>query len=239
MIAIRRAAVIGARGAGALAVLGVGYLARNWYRYGKVSTRGSADPLLDRFMPTYEVREYHEARVAAPAEITFEAARSMDITGSRLVRGLFRARELVMRAARDAGRQPRPLLEEVQALGWGVLAEERDREIVLGAVTQPWLPNVRFESLAPEEFASFAKAGYVKIAWTLAVEPIEPGSSIVRTETRATTTDQYARDRFRRYWALVSPGVRLIRVESLRLVRAEAERRFRAARAEPTAEVTV
>jgi hypothetical protein len=238
MTPIRRAAVIG-RGAGALALLGVGYLARNWYRYGKVSTDGRADPSLDRFMPTYEVREYHETRVAAPVQITFEAACAMDLTRSRLVRGIFRARELAMRAAHDRERQPRPLLEEVQALGWGVLAEEPDREIVLGAVTQPWLPNVRFESLPPEEFASFARAGYVKIAWTLAVEPIDERSSIVRTETRVITTDQYARNRFRRYWAVVSPGVRLIRVESLRIVRAEAERRFRAARAQPSAEVAV
>ena len=52
---------------------------------------------------------------------------------------------------------------------------------------------------------------------------------MVSTETRVATTDKYARERFRRYWAVVSPGVRLIRVEGLRVVRADAERRYRAA----------
>jgi hypothetical protein len=49
-----------------------------------------------------------------------------------------------------------------------------------------------------------------------------------RTETRVATTDAYARERFRRYWAVFSPGILLIRRASLRLVKADAERRYRA-----------
>jgi hypothetical protein len=49
------------------------------------------------------------------------------------------------------------------------------------------------------------------------------------------TTDPVSRERFRRYWALLSPGILIIRYETLRLVRAEAERqsvgRSRASRA--------
>ena len=41
-------------------------------------------------------------------------------------------------------------------------------------------------------------------------------------------TDAVARSRFRRYWALVSPGVVLIRRQSLRIVKADAEQRSRA-----------
>ena len=214
------------RSAGALALLGAGYVASNWYRYGKVQRDGRADPLVDRFMPTYEVREYHATRVSAPVEIAYDAARDMEMNRSWLVRGIFRARELVMRGTHGEATPPRPLVEEAQALGWGVLAEEA-RQIVFGAVTQPWEANVRFESLPPEEFHSFNRPRYVKIAFTLAAEPIDAHSSMVRTETRVATTDSYARDRFRRYWALVSPGVRVIRLEILRLVRADAKRRAR------------
>lgn len=226
----RRVGRIVAGGAGALALLGFGYLARNWYNYGKVSTAGTADPLLDRFMPKYEVREYHEVRVAAPVDIAFEAARAMDINRSPIVRGIFRARQLALRGE-EAVAPSRPLLDETLALGWAVLAEEPGREIVMGAVTQPWLANVRFEGLSPNEFAAFDRPAYVKIAFTLAASPVDAGSSIVRSETRVATTDAYARERFRRYWTLVSPGVRVIRLESMRLVRADAERRARAARA--------
>ncbi len=108
----------------------------------------------------------------------------------------------------DSASPPRPLLEETQALGWRVLAEEPGREIVLGAVTQPWVANVKFQGLAADEFAAFDRPGYVKIAFTLAADPIDAGTSLVRTETRVVTTDRYARERFRRYWTFVSPGVR-------------------------------
>ena len=234
----RRVGRIVGRGAGALAVLGVGYLASNWYRYGKVSSQGKPDPLLDLFMPRYEVREYHEIRVAASVDIAYDAVRAMNLNRSPLVRGIFRARQLVMGGSEDGAPTPRSLLEETVALGWRVLAEAPGREIVLGAVTQPWVANVRFRGLPPDEFAAFDGPGFVKIAFTLSAEPVNGESSIVRTETRVMTTDRDARERFRRYWAAVSPGVRLIRLEGLRLVRADAERRARAAAETLTAEGT-
>jgi hypothetical protein len=46
------------------------------------------------------------------------------------------------------------------------------------------------------------------------------------------TTDPASRERFRRYWSLFSPGILVIRYEALRMVRAEAERRARAAESE-------
>jgi hypothetical protein len=33
---------------------------------------------------------------------------------------------------------PQPLVDECLSIGWGVLAQESGREMVLGAVTQPW-----------------------------------------------------------------------------------------------------
>lgn len=231
----RRIARLVGGSAGALALLGVGYLAKNWYSYGRASTKGAPDELLDRFIPTYEVREYNEIRVEAPLDIAYDAVRAMDINRSPLVKGIFRARQLAL-GGEDSVPPPRPLLEETQALGWRVLAEEPGREIVLGAVTQPWVANVTFEGLPAEDFRAFDRPAYVKIAFTLAADPIDAQSSTVRTETRVITTDRYARDRFRRYWTLVSPGVRLIRLEGMRLVRSDAERRARAARERTMAE---
>jgi hypothetical protein len=77
----------------------------------------------------------------------------------------------------------------------------------------------------PQDFAAFNEPGYVKIAWTLRADPVDAGSSIFRTETRVTTTDEIARARFRRYWSFVSPGVVLIRRMLLSPLKREAERR--------------
>ena len=93
------------------------------------------------------------------------------------------------------------------ALGWGVLAEIPGREIVVGAVTRPWMAQVVFRALPPDEFARFHEPGYVKIVWTLRADPIGADESVFRTETRAAATDPSARIKFRRYWSFFSPGI--------------------------------
>ena len=105
----------------------------------------------------------------------------------------------------------------------------------MGAVTQPWRAEVEFRGVDPDAFVGFAEPGYAKIVWTLEAEPLGPTSSRFRTETRVRTTDPRSRRLFRRYWALLSPGILLIRRESLKLVKADAERRFQASTPEPAA----
>jgi len=226
----RRAWRVVGGGVGAATLLGLGYVATQWLRYGHVRKRRGPPTLLDRFLPECEVLEQHKTRVAAPADVTFAAAREMSLAASPVVRAIFRGRELLMRSSvpeRAAEQPSRSLLDEVLSIGWGVLAQEPGREIVLGAVTQPWKSHVKFRALPPDEFAAFDTPGFAKIAWTIRAEPLGFATSRFFTETRVATTDPEARKRFRRYWTLVSPGVRLIRRESLRLVRADAERRFR------------
>jgi hypothetical protein len=226
MKTIKRTARMLGQGAGAAALLGAGYIGMTWARYGRASRSASSDPLLDRFMPSYEVREVHETSVAAAAEVTHAAARELDLRRSSLVRAIFAGRELLMGAERREIAQPAGFLNEVLALGWRILAEER-WNVVLGAVTQPWKADVVFRGLQPEEFAQFNEPGYAKIVWNLAAEERGPVASVFRTETRVVTTDSESRSRFRVYWSLVSPGILLIRREALRLVRSEAERRSR------------
>jgi len=208
------------------------HAAMTWYRYGRVRDHcgHQLDELLDRFMPVYEVVERHHIRVAAPAAVTLAAAREQDLLGLPLVRLIFRTREVVLGATPDDRPQPRGLLAAVQALGWGVLADVPGRELVVGAVTQPWKADVTFHALAPGEFAAFSAPGFVKIAWTLRADPVDGEASVFRTETRAIATDASARARFRRYWAFASPGIALIRRLSLRPLQRDAERRARIAR---------
>jgi hypothetical protein len=97
----------------------------------------------------------------------------------------------------------------------------------MGAVTRPWEPNPRFRAIDPARFAAFDEPEYVKIVWSLRADPLAPDESLFRTETRALATDDFARVKFRRYWALVSSGVALIRHASLGPLKEEAERRAR------------
>jgi hypothetical protein len=198
-----------------------------WFRYGHPAAPGpdEADCLLDHFMPDYEVVERHRVRVLAPAGVTLDAAMTTDMQASPIVRAIFRARELVLGASAETVNRPQGLLAQVQALGWRVLAETPGREIVVGAVTQPWMPDVTFRGLDPEAFRAFHEPGYVKIAWTLRADPDGPDRSVFRTETRVATTDATSRAKFRAYWARFSAGIILIRRLMLRDLKVMAERR--------------
>jgi hypothetical protein len=223
--ATRRAARWIAMGLGSAAASYGVMVAAAFFRYGRPAAPApdAHDPFLDSFMPVYEVAERHSIRVNAPVDATWRAAMEVRLQDSVIVSAIFRARELVLGAERSAA-DPRGLLAQMLALGYRVLHEEPGREVVVGAVTRPWEPNVTFRGVPAADFRAFEEPHYVKIVWTLRVEPVGPHETICRTETRVATTDGVARARFRWYWARFSPGIVLIRWMLLRQVKADAER---------------
>ncbi len=215
-----------AAGAGLATASYATYVAATWARYGRPRhNAGAADDLLDQFMPTYEVCDRHDARVATPPEVTLATARAMPLDNARIVRAIFRGRELILRARPDPADRPRGIVELVKSLGWGVLAET-DREIVFGAATKPWQANPVFRAIAPDEFTAFSEPDHVKIVWTLRADPAPDGGSIFRTETRALATDAEARRKFRWYWSFLSPGIILIRRAMVPALREAARRNW-------------
>jgi hypothetical protein len=223
----------GAKAAAAISCLAAAsyaaYVGYAWLRYGHppAPAPGETDALLDRFMPDYDVVERHNLHVAAPADVTFAASMEMDLEDSRIIRAIFKGRQILLGADADAKTETRGLVAVTKALGWGVLADVPGRELVMGAVTQPWKANVVFRGLPPDQFAAFDEPGFVKIVWTLRADSLGADASIARTETRVVATDAAARRKFRWYWARFSPGIVLIREISIRLIKREAERRAR------------
>ena len=214
-------------GAGVAALGYAGLVAWHRSRYGKVDhvADPGADDLLDRFIPSPEVLEHHEIAIAAPAATAMAAAKQMRVMDSPLIRAVFKARELAMGGAADTRAHPDELIEQAQSIGWGILAERPGREIVLGATTMPWHANPVFRSVSPGDFEAFREPGYVKIAWSLRADPVDESHCIFHTETRVSTTEPLARERFKRYWSFVAPGVEVIRMAMLLPLKREAERR--------------
>ena len=181
--------------------------------------------MLDRFIPKPEVVEHHQIAIEAPADVVLDAAKQMRMLDSPLVRAIFKAREFILGGEPDTRVHPQALFEQMQSIGWVVLAEHPGREVVMGAATIPWHANPLFRSVPPGEFEAFREPGYVKIAWSLRAEPDGNDRSIFHTETRVSTTDPPAREQFKRYWSYVAPGVELIRIAILPPLKREAERR--------------
>jgi hypothetical protein len=178
---------------------------------------------INAFIARPDVSECHEVMVNAPAEVVFDVAESLDIRSIPAVNAIFRLRELVLGAHPIPRTGPISLVAETQSLGWGVLAYQPGEELVMGAVTQPWVGDVKFRSVPPEEFSKFSEPGLVKIAWTLEVESIEPGLTRFRTQTRVLATDAASRRRFRLYWTFAGPFIVLIRRLVNRAIRQRAE----------------
>jgi hypothetical protein len=191
--------------------------------------------LIDTYLPKYDERSYHEARVAADRATAFAALRALDLEQSLIVRTLFAIRSFPSRfrgheRAVNSPRVARPFVDSMVDIGWVILEEAPGQEIVAGTVTQPWEATVRFRGLSPSEFVAFEEPGFTKIVWNLAARESD-GGAMISTETRVLATSPGARRRFRRYWLLVRPGVKLIRRIALGKVRRElrrAQKRHRA-----------
>lgn len=124
---------------------------------------------------------------------------AMDLEDSRVIRAIFKGRELLLGAEGDTKPHARALVAATKELGWGVLADVPGHEIVMGAVTKPRKANVVFRSLPPDQFAEFNEPDYVKIVWTLRADAVSHGTSVARTETRVVAADAEARRKFRWY----------------------------------------
>lgn len=183
---------------------------------------------IEQFMPQADYRERHETIIRAPADVVFDVAQHFDLQSMPLVRAIFWLRAVVLGAQRPAAALfASGLVAETKRLGWGELALDPGREVVMGATAQPWKADVTFTAVPADQFLDFAEPDLVKIVWTLEAEPLGPALTRFRTETRVLATDATARQKFRRYWRVCGIGIVMIRWLLLPALRREAERRVR------------
>ena len=177
-----------------------------------------------RFIATPYVRDHHEIVINAPADRVFFDATRIDMQSLPVVRAIFRVRAWLFGDTFEPPRKPLGIVADMMVLGWGLLAHVPCRSIVMGAAAQPWIRNVTFRTIPPDEFAAFAEPDYVKIVWTLEADPIGPERTRFCTETRVEPTSEKARRKFFWYWMAFGIGIRFIRWNMLRQLRRKALR---------------
>lgn len=184
---------------------------------------------LDAFMPAYNFHERHEITIQAPPERVREALNQVSFADIGVMRTLGAIRAIAMghvRAAREAQGAPPavPMIEMIRNPRSGFFPlDDTPREFVFGMAGQPW-NNVGLR-LTPEEFRGWALPDSVKIAANFLIEDAGNGRSRVITETRIAASDESARGRMARYWALIYPGSGMTRRSLLNAIRERAERR--------------
>ncbi len=170
--------------------------------------------LLDTFLPRYDVRECHQTQISAAPEQVYAILRSVDLGGSRWVRGLLRIRGLPASALN---------LEGLLELGFFILGKAPGEELVLGSAGRFWNPSPELQRLSPGEFLSFQRPGCAKAAWNLRVTALSENETLLSTETRVLCLVASGRRWFRLYWLLIRPFSGWIRQALLHAVKRRAE----------------
>lgn len=186
---------------------------------------GNLQTHLDEFIPVFHFNEFHSTRIHAPAYRIFKAIKELRADEIFLFRTLTWIRRLgsssgesILSPARDS-----PILDVAMRSGFVLLAEEPEREFVLGtAVIAP--PDFRGRRHpVPEDFKTIRAPGFAVAAMNFRLEHVATGETLLTTETRIHATDRLSRRRFARYWRLIYPGSSLIRWMWLRAIRKRAE----------------
>jgi hypothetical protein len=191
-----------------------------------------ASTILDRLVPTFQAVERHSAMIAASADQVWAALSQVTTGELRLFRLLMGVRVLpgrLVRSPRARFDADEPLLGWAVRFGFTVLGEDARRELVFGAIGQPWrLAGGRgmVAVVDGNDFAAFDRAGYAKMAANFRLDPIAGGSAVqLTTETRVACTDPTSARRFARYWRLIRPASAAIRRSWLTAIERRAERR--------------
>jgi len=186
--------------------------------------------VLDRLVPTFQAVERHSATIAAAPDQVWAALAQVTTGELRLFRVLMGVRVLpgrLVRSPRARFDADEPLLGWAVRFGFTILGEDDRRELVFGAIGQPWrLAGGRGMAVAGgHDFAAFDQAGYAKMAANFWLDAIAGGRATqLRTETRVVCTDPLSARRFTRYWRLIRPASGAIRRSWLTAIKRRAER---------------
>ena len=198
-------------------------------------------PLIDRYMPRFDVREQHRMRVRAPQDEVYASLERVDFVRSPVIAALLLIRVLPALVSHvAAGKQPRApavgrgiTLASFEGYGFRILERRAPEELVIGLEGQFWRPGGALRTPTAEEFlGSPPRSGAARAVWNFRVIRLDSGASELTTETRVLCASPAVRRRFLPYWWLIRPGSGAIRRAMLRRVRDDAQMRSSLARSE-------
>ncbi|HEY2774172.1 MAG TPA: hypothetical protein VGK20_08990 [Candidatus Binatia bacterium] len=175
--------------------------------------------LIDAFAPDPDAVETHRIEIHAPPPVVYDALWATDIGASSIIRALTELRSLPARIAGKRDSRAGSPAFNLQALidrGFGRIAEDPGREIVLGVSGRFWRPVDNLLPFREQDFRGAVAPGTARAVWNFAVTPKGPSRTLLTTETRVVCGDAASRIKFRAYWMLIRPFSGLIRRIMLR-----------------------
>jgi hypothetical protein len=177
--------------------------------------------LIDSFAPNPDAVETHRININASPEVVYCALWTADLGDSLIIKFLLALRSLpeyILHPFQSAPRDQRITLQTLIDAGFGVLAEQPGKEIVLGVSGKFWRPTGNLSPFNRADFDAPVSAGLARAVWNFHVEG-RSDQAVLSTETRVVCGDRHSRRKFRAYWFFVRPFSGLIRRIMLRAVR--------------------
>lgn len=176
--------------------------------------------LIDQFLPTYDVSNKYAVTINDIASRVYPVVRKMDISDASMSMFLFQLRGI----SSVCGGQDGFDLDSLLKMGFVILDEKKNKELLLGLIGKPWTPDGSLVDFTADEFKDFDKPGYAKIAWNFSLKSAGTGMCQLATETRIACTDKESRTSFGLYWFFVSSFSGLTRKEILQVLKSQAEK---------------
>jgi hypothetical protein len=183
--------------------------------------------LIDDSAPNPDAAEFHEIEVNASADVVYRALWTTDLGASLVIKSLLALRSLpaVIRGRKKSFATSTVTLQSIIDGGFGLLAEEPGREILLGVLGRFWRPTGNVEPFDRDSFSKPVPPGMARGLWNFKVVPAGDRETILSTETRVTCGDPTSRRKFRLYWFVIRPFSGLIRIIMLKTIRDAAQAR--------------
>jgi len=179
---------------------------------------------LEEFAPVYQFHEFHRIRIRAPRARIYRSIKEVTAGEITLFRALIWIRRFGRAGPESILNPPshEPLLEVATRTGFLLLADDPERELVVGAVVIA--PGGVKRPATPEQFKELVAPGIARAVMNFRIEDEGDSAWLVSTETRVHATDASARHRFARYWTAIRPGSGFIRRMWLRAIKRRAEK---------------
>ena len=182
--------------------------------------------LIDSYMPHPQTSERHSQEISAVESVVYDALWTTNLAGSPVIKGLMGLRLLpgrLLRPEENRSLKQRITLQDLIEAGFGMLAEEPGREVVLGITGPFWRPVGNTLPFNITDFAGPVRPGVACAVWNFTVQQAGENQTTLSTETRVTCGDGASRLKFRIYWLVVRPFSGLIRRVMLNAVKCACE----------------
>ena len=171
------------------------------------------ETLIEKYLPKYTFREDHHTEVNSTVEQVYECSKDFDLSQSRVTRLLFKIRGLPTNRMNLQG--------FLKDMNFTSLEDSAPHEYLSGF----WMKK-KIESIPSyEAFISNAISAKIKVVWNFRCEEITPAATRLSTETRVLCVDSFTKFTFGLYWLVIRPFSGVIRLEMLKIIKADAEAR--------------